>query len=237
VFVGIVLVTTCAIIRVPFLKMLSAIKEPFLIAFSTANSESALPKAMRIMERFGVPRHVVAFVMPTGYSFNLDGSTLYLAMATLFIAQMAGMELSLSQQVTIMLTLMLTSKGIAAVPRASLVVLASTLAMYDLPIAGVAVILGIDHFLDMGRTSVNLVGNCVATAVVARWEGVFDDEKMRHFSLDDVDELDAPHLGNEPPPPGLECPQAAGYAEEAPTSGHHSTPVLPKGSNAPMSIF
>jgi proton glutamate symport protein len=233
VFVGIVLVTTCAIIRVPFLKMLSAIKEPFLIAFSTANSESALPKAMRIMERFGVPRHVVAFVMPTGYSFNLDGSTLYLAMATLFIAQMAGMELSLAQQLTIMLTLMLTSKGIAAVPRASLVVLASTLAMYDLPIAGVAVILGIDHFLDMGRTSVNLVGNCVATAVVARWEGVFDDEKMRNFSLDEVDELDAPHLENEPPPPTLEFPQAAGYTPALDGNAVSHTPptTLARGNN------
>jgi proton glutamate symport protein len=192
VFVGLVLVTACSIIRVPFGKMVQAIKEPFLIAFSTANSESALPKAMRIMERFGVPRHVVAFVMPTGYSFNLDGSTLYLALATLFIAQMAGKDLGIGEQLAIMLTLMLTSKGIAAVPRASLVVLASTLALYDLPLSGVAVILGIDHFLDMGRTSVNLVGNCVATAVVARWEGVFDDEKMRNFHLDAVDEQDAP---------------------------------------------
>jgi proton glutamate symport protein len=189
-FVTVVLLTTCAIIKVPFLCMLSAIKEPFLIAFSTANSESALPKAMSIMERFGVPKHIVAFVMPTGYSFNLDGSTLYLALATLFVAQMAGVPLDLWQQLSIMFTLMLTSKGVAAVPRASLVILASTLTMYGLPIEGVAVILGIDHFLDMGRTSVNLVGNCVATAVVARWEGVFDDEKMRCFDPEDDDDQD-----------------------------------------------
>ena len=181
VFVLLVLVTTCSIIKVPFLRMLSAIREPFLIAFSTANSESALPKAMSIMERFGVPKHIVSFVMPTGYSFNLDGSTLYLALATLFVAQMAGVELDFGKQLLIMGTLMLTSKGVAAVPRASLVILASTLTQFGLPIEGVAVILGVDHFLDMGRTSVNLVGNCVATAVVARWEGQFDDDKMRRF--------------------------------------------------------
>ena len=186
IFVGIVLLTTCAIIKVPFMRMFSAIKEPFLIAFSTANSESALPKAMSVMERFGVPAHIVAFVMPTGYSFNLDGSTLYLALATLFVAQMANIQLDIWQQLSIMATLMLTSKGVAAVPRASLVILASTLTLYNLPIEGVAVILGIDHFLDMGRTSVNLVGNCVATAVVARWEGVFDDQKMLSFDENDT---------------------------------------------------
>jgi proton glutamate symport protein len=209
IFVGIVLLTTCAIIKVPFTRMFSAIKEPFLIAFSTANSESALPKAMSIMERFGVPTHIVAFVMPTGYSFNLDGSTLYLALATLFVAQMANIQLDLWQQLSIMATLMLTSKGVAAVPRASLVILASTLTLYNLPIEGVAVILGIDHFLDMGRTSVNLVGNCVATAVVARWEGVFDDEKMRSFDANDTHDhlpedsgiLGDPHLEGVPPHP------------------------------------
>ncbi len=210
IFVGIVLLTTCAIIKVPFMRMFSAIKEPFLIAFSTANSESALPKAMSVMERFGVPAHIVAFVMPTGYSFNLDGSTLYLALATLFVAQMANIQLDIWQQLSIMATLMLTSKGVAAVPRASLVILASTLTLYNLPIEGVAVILGIDHFLDMGRTSVNLVGNCVATAVVARWEGVFDDEKMRSFDANDTHDhlpedsgiLGGPHLeGVQPSPP------------------------------------
>jgi proton glutamate symport protein len=136
---------------------------------------------MSVMERFGVPKHVVAFVMPTGYSFNLDGSTLYLSLATLFVAQLAGIDLPLSQQIMILLTLMLTSKGVAAIPRTSLVILAGTLAAFNLPVEGIAIILGIDHVLDMGRTAVNLTGNCVATAVIARWEGVFDDAKMRAF--------------------------------------------------------
>ncbi len=174
-FVVVVLVTVCALIRVPFLKLLAAVKEPFLLAFSTASSEAALPKAMECMERFGVPKSIVSFVMPTGYTFNLDGSTLYLALAALFVAQMAGIEMSLQQQVLMMLTLMLTSKGVAAVPRASLVILAGTLASFGLPVEGIAVILGIDHLMDMARTSVNLLGNCVASAVVARWEGLLVD--------------------------------------------------------------
>lgn len=184
VFVLLVLVSVCTIIRVPFLAMVQAIKAPFLLAFTTASSEAALPKAMETMERFGVPKNIVSFVMPTGYTFNLDGSTLYLSLAALFVAQLAGIELSLQQQILMMLTLMLTSKGVAAVPRASLVILAGTLTSFGLPLEGVAVILGIDHVLDMGRTSVNLLGNCVATAVVARWEGVFDDEKMQQFNPD-----------------------------------------------------
>ena len=174
-FVMVVLVTVCALIRVPFLKLVAAVKEPFLLAFSTASSEAALPKAMECMERFGVPKSIVSFVMPTGYTFNLDGSTLYLALASLFVAQMAGIELSLQQQLLMMLTLMLTSKGVAAVPRASLVILAGTLASFGLPVEGIAVILGIDHLMDMARTSVNLLGNCVASAVVARWEGLLVD--------------------------------------------------------------
>ncbi len=182
IFLVTVLIAVCALIRIPFLKMMAAIKEPFLLAFTTASSEAALPKAMEVMERFGVPKGIVGFVMPTGYSFNLDGSTLYLSLATLFVAQMAGIELSIQQQILILLTLMLTSKGIAAVPRVSLVVLTGTLVAFGLPVEGVAVILGIDHFLDMGRTSVNLIGNCVATTVIARWEGVFDDEKMNNFT-------------------------------------------------------
>lgn len=181
VFLVTVILVVCSIIKVPFFKLMAAIKEPFLLAFTTASSEAALPKAMEIMERFGVPKGIVGFVMPTGYSFNLDGSTLYLALATIFVSQMAGIDLSIQQQILIMLTLMLTSKGIAAVPRVSLVVLTGTLIAFGLPVEGVAVILGIDHFLDMGRTSVNLIGNCVATTVVARWEGVLDDEKMHNF--------------------------------------------------------
>lgn len=199
-FVVTTLLTVCAIIRVPFLRLIRAIKEPFLLAFSTASSEAALPKAMTLMERFGVPRHIVSFVMPTGYSFNLDGSTLYLALAGLFVAQLYGIEMSLGQQLLMMLTLMLTSKGVAAVPRASLVILAGTLTAFGLPVEGIGVILGIDHVLDMGRTSVNLVGNCVASAVVARWEGQFDDEKMLRFNPDDPSELENNELEVAPEP-------------------------------------
>jgi proton glutamate symport protein len=216
VFVLLVLVTACSIIKVPFLKMLTAIREPFLIAFSTANSESALPKAMAIMERFGVPKHIVSFVMPTGYSFNLDGSTLYLALATLFVAQLAGKPLDFPTQLLIMGTLMLTSKGVAAVPRASLVILASTLTQFGLPIEGVAVIMGIDHFLDMGRTSVNLVGNCVATAVVARWEGAFDDDKMNRFKLDTMEDLALEEESEAETRPSTPLPKPVSRLSEAP---------------------
>lgn len=183
-FVLAVLITVCTTFRIPFPKLLKAVKEPFVLAFSTASSEAALPKAMQAMERFGVPKSIVSFVLPTGYTFNLDGSTLYLSLAALCVAQMAHIEMSWQQQLLMMGTLMLTSKGVAAVPRASLVVLAGTLAAFHLPMEGIAVILGIDHVLDMGRTSVNLLGNCVASAVVARWEGVLDDEKMEAFGLE-----------------------------------------------------
>jgi proton glutamate symport protein len=184
-FVAIVLITVCSVCRIPFMQLMKAVREPFVLAFSTASSESALPKAMEVMERFGVPKGLVSFVLPTGYTFNLDGSTLYLSLATLFIAQMAGIEMPLQQQIIMLGTLMLTSKGVAAVPRASLVILAGTLTAFHLPMEGVAVILGIDHVLDMGRTSVNLLGNCVASAVVARWEGVLDDQKMAVFGTED----------------------------------------------------
>ena len=133
------------------------------------------------MERFGVPKNIVGFVMPTGYTFNLDGSTLYLAMAVLFSSQIVGINLDINQQLIIMLTLMLTSKGIAGVPRVSLIVLAGTLASFNIPILGVAILLGIDQILDMGRTTVNLIGNCVATVVIARWEKEFDYDKMHEF--------------------------------------------------------
>ena len=133
------------------------------------------------MERFGVPKNIVGFVMPTGYTFNLDGSTLYLAMAVIFSSQIVGINLDINQQIVMMLALMLTSKGIAGVPRVSLIVLAGTLASFDIPIIGVAILLGIDQILDMGRTTVNLIGNCVATVVIARWEKVFDYDKMKEF--------------------------------------------------------
>ena len=172
VFVVCVLGAVILLVRIPLGAFYRAAREPFLIAFSTASSEAALPRALENMERFGVPRHIVAFVIPTGYSFNLDGSTLYLALASVFVAQAAGIELSIPQQILMMLTLMLTSKGVAGVPRASLVILAGTLATFRLPLEGVALLLGVDAAMDMARTSVNVLGNCLATAVVARWEGV-----------------------------------------------------------------
>ena len=147
-------------------------REPLLIAFSTASSEAALPLALENMEEFGVPKHIVAFVLPTGYSFNLDGSTLYCRWPPCSSRRPRVIHLPFGTQIVMMLTLMLTSKGVAGVPRASLVILAGTLATFNLPIEGVAVILGVDTLMDMARTSVNLLGNCLATAVVARWEGV-----------------------------------------------------------------
>jgi len=182
VFVVLVLCVACKLVNIPFLALIRALKDPAILAFSTASSEAALPKAMDIMEKFGVPKNIVGFVMPTGYTFNLDGSTLYLALAVLFVTQLSGIHLPMEQQLMIMLALMLTSKGIAAVPRVSLVVLTATLASFNIPVAGVAVLLGIDQLLDMGRTTVNLIGNCVATTVIARWENVFDYEKMYNFT-------------------------------------------------------
>ena len=156
---------------VPVGKFVRAVKEPAVIAFSTTSSEAALPRAMEAMERLGVPRSVVAFVLPLGYSFNLDGSTLYLSLAAVFVAQAANVHLSIGQQITLLLTLMLTSKGVAGVPRAALVILAATLASYRLPLEGVTLILGVDTLMDMGRTMTNVIGNCLASVVVARWEG------------------------------------------------------------------
>jgi len=171
-FVVVILGSVTAIAKIPLRRFIRFAREPFLIAFSTASSEAALPVGLENMEQFGVPKHIVAFVLPTGYSFNLDGSTLYLSLASMFIAQAAGAHLSFGSQLLMMLTLMLTSKGIAGVPRASLVILAGTLATFRLPLEGVALIFGVDTLMDMARTSVNMLGNCLATAVVARWEGV-----------------------------------------------------------------
>ena len=171
-FVVLVLGSALMIARVPIGAFVKAARQPFVLAFSTASSEAALPLALENMERLGIPKHIVGFVLPTGYSFNLDGSTLYLSLASMFVAQAAGVNMPLTTQITMMLTLMLTSKGVAAVPRASLVILAGTLGTFHLPIEGISLILGVDALMDMCRTSVNLLGNCVATAVVARWEGV-----------------------------------------------------------------
>lgn len=181
VFVLLVLFAVCKIVRISFRGLIKAIQEPALLTFTTASSEAALPKAMSIMEKFGVPKSIVSFVMPTGYTFNLDGSTLYLAMAVIFSTQLVGIHLTLDQQLVIMFALMLTSKGVAGVPRASLIVLAGTLTSFNYPILGVAILLGIDQILDMGRTTVNLIGNCVATIVIARWEDCFDYNKMNEF--------------------------------------------------------
>jgi proton glutamate symport protein len=175
VFVLVVLLPAAILARVPFRKFGKAVKEPAMIAFATTSSEAALPKAMVAMESIGVPKKIVAFVMPTGYSFNLDGTTLYLAVASIFAAQAGGIELTVGQQIEMMVALMITSKGVAAVPRASLVILSATLATYNLPLAAVVMIAGVDELMDMARTTVNLVGNCLATCVMARWEGEFDD--------------------------------------------------------------
>ena len=181
VFVLLVLFIACKIVKISFRNLLRAVQEPALLAFTTASSEAAFPKAMEIMERFGVPKNIVGFVMPTGYTFNLDGSTIYLAMGVIFSSQIVGIHLDLNQQLIIMLALMLTSKGIAGAPRVALIVLAGTLASFNIPILGVAILLGIDQILDMGRTAINLVGNCVATVVIARWENAFDYDKMNEF--------------------------------------------------------
>ncbi len=177
VFGLVVLLPVAQLARVPLGPFIAAVKEPALIAFSTASSEAALPKAMEQMEAIGVPRRIVAFVMPTGYSFNLDGSTLYLSVASLFAAQAGGVSLTIGQQLLMMLTLMLTSKGVAGVPRAALVILTGTLASFHLPAEAAIVLLGVDVLMDMARTTVNLIGNCLATVVMARWEGEYDDSR------------------------------------------------------------
>ena len=161
------------IIGLPIKKFLQAIAEPVSIAFATTSSEAALPRAMEAMERIGVPRKIVAFVMPTGYSFNLDGTTLYLSLASIFVAQAAGMNFTFGQQLLIVFTLMLTSKGVAGVPRASLVILLGTASSFGMPVWPIFIILGIDELMDMARTSVNVIGNCLATVVIAKWEGEF----------------------------------------------------------------
>ncbi|MFL6261618.1 MAG: dicarboxylate/amino acid:cation symporter [Thermoanaerobaculia bacterium] len=196
-FVVFVLGAVAVLFRVPIRKFIKAVREPATIAFATTSSESALPKAMEVMERLGVPPRIVGFVMPTGYSFNLDGTTLYLAMASVFVAQAAeattGVHMGFNQQLIMMLTLMITSKGIAAVPRASTVILLATLNTFlpgGIGPIGVAVIFGVDELMDMGRTCVNVIGNCLATCVVARWEGEFDDERARAFGTPEEARLD-----------------------------------------------
>ena len=171
VFILVVLGAVLLIARIPLRPFIRAVREPFVIAFSTASSQAALAPAIENLELMGVPKHIVSFVLPTGYSFNLDGTTLYLSVASIFVAQAAGVNMPLSQQLLMMLTLMLTSKGVAGVPRAALVILAGTIHSFGLPSAGIAVLFGADALMDMGRTAINVLGNCIATVVVARWEG------------------------------------------------------------------
>lgn len=181
-FLLVVLLPIALFMKIPVRNFIRAVSEPATIAFATTSSESALPIAMEAMEKFGVPRKIVAFVIPTGYSFNLDGTTLYLSLATIFVSQVAGIDLSFDKQLLIVFTLMLTSKGVAGVPRASLVILLGTAASFGLPTWPIFIILGIDELMDMARTAVNVVGNCLATAVVARWEGEFDENKAKNFN-------------------------------------------------------
>ena len=197
IFVVVVFGIVIVFARIPLRQFFRAVREPAALAFATTSSESALPKAMQAMERFGVPPDIVGFVMPTGYSFNLTGSTLYLAVASVFVAQAAettmGWHMNIGQQITMMLTLMLTSKGVAGVPRAALVILLTTLNSFvpaGLGPIGVAVIFGVDELMDMGRTAVNVVGNCLATVVVARWEKEFDENRARLFATPQEAELD-----------------------------------------------
>lgn len=182
VFVLLVLFPILLFLKIPIRNFIRAVSEPATIAFATTSSESALPKAIENMEQFGVPGKIVAFVIPTGYSFNLDGTSLYLSLATIFVAQVSGIHLSMEQQLIIVFTLMLTSKGVAGVPRASLVILLGTAASFGLPTWPIFIILGIDELMDMARTAVNVIGNCLATVVVAKWENEFDVEKARAYS-------------------------------------------------------
>jgi proton glutamate symport protein len=185
-FILCVLLPIALIFKVPIRKFIKAVKEPAIIAFSTTSSEAALPRAMEVLERLGVPRRIVSFVLPLGYSFNLDGTTLYLSLAAVFVAQAAGVHLTVGHQITMMLTLMLTSKGVAGVPRASLVILAATLASYGLPLEGVTLILGVDELMDMARTMTNVIGNCLATVVIAKWEGEFVEASDEELAMAQV---------------------------------------------------
>lgn len=176
-FIFVVLFAICTVVGIPFFKLMGQVKDALLLSFSTASSEASLPQQIKALENFGISSRIIGFVLPLGYSFNLDGSMMYMTFATGFLAQAYGVPLTLEQQVLMLLTLMITSKGIAGVPRASLVVIAGTMAMFDLPPEGLALILGVDPFLDMGRSATSVAGNAVATAVVAKWEGEYDPNR------------------------------------------------------------
>ncbi len=170
-FAFVILGSICFFLKIPFIKLLKEIREPILLAFSTASSESAFPKTVEALEKYGCSTRIISFVLPLGYSFNLDGSIMYMTFATVFIAQAYGIDMTISQEITMMLMLLVTSKGMAGVPRASLVVIAGMLSAFNIPEAGLLLLLGIDQLLDMGRSATNVVGNAVATAVVCKWEG------------------------------------------------------------------
>jgi proton glutamate symport protein len=180
-FILVVLLPIAWYIKIPIRNFIKAVSEPASIAFATTSSDSALPKAMTNMENFGVPRHVVSFVIPTGYTFNLDGTTLYLSLASVFVMQASGLNWSWTDQLMVGLSLILTSKGVAAVPRASLVILIATAATFKMPMWPIMAIYGIDALMDMARTSVNVIGNTLASCVIARWEGEFDDDKAKNY--------------------------------------------------------
>jgi len=188
IFITLIIVIASIAVRVNFFHLLRALKEPLILAFSTAASEAALPIAMDKLEKFGVPKHIVTFVLPLGYTFNLDGSTLYSALAVVFISQVYGMPFPIETQVLMLITLMLSTKGIAAVPGASLIVIAGTAAAFGLPVEGIAIILGVDRILDMARTACNVTGNCIAAVVVARWEKELPDDVLQIAYKQDYDD-------------------------------------------------
>jgi len=183
IFILFVLVPIAWFFKVPIRKFWKVVKEPALIAFSTTSSEAALPRALEAMERLGCPRRIVSFVLPLGYTFNLDGTTLFLSLTSIFVAQAGGMHLTLGQQLTMMLTLMLTSKGVAGVPRAATVILAATAAQFNLPMEGVMLVFGVDALMDMVRTMTNVIGNCLATVVIAKWEKDFTEASDEELDL------------------------------------------------------
>ncbi|HSH66971.1 MAG TPA: cation:dicarboxylase symporter family transporter [Bacteroidia bacterium] len=183
-FIFVILFSISALCKINFFKLLSHIKEPILLAFSTASSEAAMPKTIESLERFGCGNRIVSFVLPLGYSFNLDGSMMYITFATVFIAQAYGIEMSVGNQILMLLILLLTSKGMAGIPRASLVVIAGTLGHFHIPVAGILLLLGVDQILDMGRSATNVVGNAVATAVISKWEG-----ELHHHPVEDIDKI------------------------------------------------
>ncbi|KAG0309866.1 hypothetical protein BGZ98_003409 [Dissophora globulifera] len=233
IFVLLVIVPVLLICRFPIKEFAYYAGQPFLMAFATSSSESALPKAMENMVMFGVPPEIAAFVIPTGYSFNLDGSTLYLAVAAIFCAQVAGVEKSVGEQIVIVLTLMLTSKGVAAVPRASYIVLTSTLGSAQIPITGLALVISVDAFMDMARTAINVLGNMTASAVIAKWEGEF---RNAEWAARQTGQMPETLVMDEPEGDGddLGLPQHRGHLSPG---AMHATPFVQKQQQQQTTMF